>query len=86
MTRLSNKGTQCIPQKVLTFSREVDECKPLLHGLDTLSRTTLYTQVVRSPGGRQPVAALDRTTHPRPAHHASWTMVGRCSLTVSNPR
>ncbi len=32
MTRLSNAGTQRIPQKVLAFSREVDECKPLSVG------------------------------------------------------
>ena len=28
-TRIFNDVTQCIPQKVLTLSREVDECKPL---------------------------------------------------------
>jgi len=32
MNHLSNEGTQCIPQKVLTLSREVDECKALMHG------------------------------------------------------
>jgi len=32
MTPLSNEGTQRIPQKVLTLSREVDECTPLAGG------------------------------------------------------
>ena len=32
MTRLSTEGTQRIPQKVLTLSWKVEECKPLQGG------------------------------------------------------
>jgi len=34
MTRLSNEVTQRIPQLLLTLSRAVDECKPLVPGVD----------------------------------------------------
>jgi len=33
MTHLYTEGTQRIPEKVFTLSREVDESKPLLRGL-----------------------------------------------------
>jgi len=45
----------------LHTNRDVLDERSVLHGLDTLSRTTLYTQVVRSPAGRQPVGTCAGT-------------------------
>ena len=70
--------TQRIPQNVLTLSRNVDECKPLAQG--TLEWTAQHERRVvmlkYCPG------------------HVGWgqeylsarTPVGRCRLTLSNPR
>jgi len=33
MTHVCTEGIQCIPQKELTLSCEVDECEPLVHGM-----------------------------------------------------
>jgi len=52
------------------LDRDVLDERATLHNMDTSLRTSLATRVLRTAAGRLPVAELNRTTYPRPAHHS----------------
>lgn len=52
------------------LNRDVLDERSILHNLDVSLRTSLAMRVSRSANGRLPVAELNRTTFPRPAHHS----------------
>mmetsp|Transcript_23879 Transcript_23879/g.58525 ORF Transcript_23879/g.58525 Transcript_23879/m.58525 type:complete len:206 (-) Transcript_23879:156-773(-) len=69
-TRASPYGESPVSPGRYHVNRDVLDERSILHGLDTLSRITISTRVGRTPGGRVPIAELDRTTYPRPGHHS----------------